>query len=80
ISALLGAFTGNVLGFHAKNGSGSRFIADMILRIDPINPHSAAALTKSFARWRDYDEGRRKLMQRELKRLSAKKLSANTSE
>ena len=81
ISALIGVFAGNVVGFHAKNGSGYRFIADMVLRIDPINPHSAAGLAKSFARWRDYDETRQTKMLRELKRLAGqKKLSPNTRE
>ena len=79
VSALVGAFAGNSLGFHAKDGSGYRFIADMILKIDPINPHSAAALVKSFTRWRDYDPKRQQLMQKQLKRLAAhKKLSANS--
>jgi aminopeptidase N len=81
ISALIGVFAGNGLGFHAKDGSGYRFIVDMILKIDPINPHSAAALAKGFVRWRDYDAGRQKLMKAELKRLSAhKKFSPNTAE
>jgi aminopeptidase N len=81
VSALIGVFTGNGLGFHNKNGSGYRFIADMIIKLDPINPHSAAGLTKSFVRWRDYDMARQKLMVAELKRLSGqKKLSPNVSE
>ena len=80
ISALIGAFAGNVLGFHAKNGSGYRFVAEMIARIDPMNPQSAARLTKAFARWRDYDDRRQKLMKAQLKRLAGKKLSANTAE
>ncbi|MDR3450940.1 MAG: aminopeptidase N [Alphaproteobacteria bacterium] len=81
VSALIGVFAGNILGFHAKDGSGYKFIADMILKIDPLNPHSAAGLAKSFVRWRDYDTKRQKLMQAQLKRLaSAKKLSPNTAE
>jgi aminopeptidase N len=81
ISALIGVFTGNILGFHAKDGTGYRFIADMIMRIDPLNPHSAAGLTKAFARWRDYDAGRQAKMVAQLKRLAAqKKLSSNVSE
>ncbi len=81
ISALVGVFTGNTLGFHAKDGSGYRFIADMILKIDPINPHSGAMLCKAFARWRDYDAERQELMQKQLRRLAAHtKLSANSSE
>jgi aminopeptidase N len=81
ISALIGVFAANGIGFHAKDGSGYRFIADMILHIDPLNPHSSAGLAKGFARWRDYDMGRQKLMQTELKRLAAhKKLSPNAAE
>jgi aminopeptidase N len=81
VSALIGVFAGNIVGFHAKDGAGYRFIVDMILRLDPINPQKASALAKSFARWRDYEPKRQKLMQRELKRLAGQKnLSANTRE
>ncbi|MFY9287218.1 MAG: aminopeptidase N [Alphaproteobacteria bacterium] len=81
ISALIGVFAGNALGFHAKSGLGYKFISDMILKIDPVNPQSAAHLCKAFARWRDYDPKRQRLMQKQLKRLAAKKkLSANSSE
>ncbi|MFA5041391.1 MAG: aminopeptidase N [Bdellovibrionales bacterium] len=81
ISALIGVFAANGLGFHARSGSGYRFIADMIIKIDPINPHSAAALAKNFTRWRDYTPERQKLMKAELLRLSKKKkLSPNTAE
>jgi aminopeptidase N len=81
ISALIGVFAGNGLGYHAKDGTGYRFVADMIIAIDPINPHSAAGLAKTFSRWRDYDAGRQKLMQKELRRIAGgKKLSANTAE
>jgi aminopeptidase N len=80
VSALIGAFTGNPRGFHARNGAGYRFIAMMILKIDPINPHAAAGLAKAFARWRDYESDRQKLMQTALKQLAKRKLSANTSE
>jgi len=81
-SALIGVFAGNALCFHAKDGSGYRFIADMVLKIDPLNPHSAAGLAKAFARWRDYDPPRQKLMKTELQRLlkAKKKLSANVVE
>jgi aminopeptidase N len=81
VSALIGTFTANIIGFHAKDGSGYRFIADRILDVDPINPNKASILAKAFARWRDYEPKRQKLMQRELKRLAkAKNLSANTRE
>ncbi|MDR3423667.1 MAG: aminopeptidase N [Alphaproteobacteria bacterium] len=81
VGALIGVFASNGLGFHAKDGSGYRFIADMILQIDPINAHRAGGIAKAFTRWRDYDPARQKLMLAELKRLSKQKnLSANTAE
>lgn len=81
VSALIGVFAANGLGFHAKDGSGYRYIADTLLKMDPINPHSAAALAKNFTRWRDYVPALQKLMVAELKRMAkSKKLSANTAE
>jgi aminopeptidase N len=81
VSALIGVFAGNALGFHAKDGSGYTFIADMILKMDAINPHSAAGLAKAFTRWRDYTPERQKLMKAQLVRLSKhKKLSVNAAE
>jgi aminopeptidase N len=81
VSALIGSFAGNIVAFHAKNGSGYKFIADMIIAVDPINAHKGSALAKAFARWRDYEPKRQTLMQRELKRLARHKtLSPNTRE
>jgi aminopeptidase N len=81
VSALLGSFAGNSLGFHAANGSGYRFVCRIIEKLDPINPHSAARLAKAFARWRDFEPKRRALMQKELKQLvKSKKLSPNCHE
>lgn len=81
ISALIGVFAGNGMGFHKADGSGYKFVADRILQIDAINPHSAAGLAKQFARWRDYDKKRQALMQKEIRRMAKnKKLSANTAE
>ncbi len=80
VRALIGVFAGNALGFHAKNGSGYRFIAEMILKVDPINPSTAALLAKSFSRWKAYTPALQKRMQAELKRLSKQKLSTNTAE
>jgi aminopeptidase N len=81
VSALVGVFGGNIMGFHAKDGSGYRFLSKLIMEIDAINPHVAAGLTKNFARWRDYDDKRQKLMLAELKKLGVhKKFSPNTAE
>jgi len=81
VSSLIGVFAANGLGFHAKDGSGYRFVADVILKIDSTNPMVAGGLTKNFARWRDFMPAQQKLMRAELIRLSKqKKLSPNTAE
>ncbi len=66
VSSLIGVFAANGIGFHAKGGQGYRFVADMALKIDKLNPLSAARLVKSFAQWRDYTKDRQKLMRAEL--------------
>ena len=73
VSALIGVFAGNNLGFHAKSGNGYRFVSEIIAKLDPINPHSASMLAKAFARWRDYEPGRRDRMQAALQFLKARK-------
>ncbi len=80
ISALLGVAAANAALFHAKDGSGYKFVADMVIQIDKINAHSAARLVKSFTSWRDYDAKRQAMMQKQLARLAKVKLSPNCAE
>lgn len=81
VSALLGAFTANPLGFHAEDGSGYIFMANMTAKVDRINPQAASRLAKAFLRWKDFGTKRRKLMRAALEKLAAKpKLSANVRE
>jgi len=67
VSALLGMFAGNPFGFHAADGSGYLFIAEQIIKLNKINPHSAARITKPFLRWRDFEPKRQKKMKAALK-------------
>ncbi len=81
VSALIGAFAGNPSGFHAKDGSGYQFVTEMIMKIDPLNPQSAAGLAKAFTRWRDYDPKRQAKMRSALSYLAVhKNLSPNCHE
>jgi len=69
---LIGAFAGaNPVRFHAEDGSGYAFLADMVLRIDPKNPQVAARLMGQFSRIARYDERRRKQMRGQLARILA---------
>jgi aminopeptidase N len=67
--ALVGALASNQRAFHDASGGGYRFLADMILAVDRINPQSAARQVPPLGRWRRFDEGRAALMRAELQRI-----------
>jgi aminopeptidase N len=71
LRALVGAFAANQRGLHAPSGRGYRFVADMILAADKLNPQTAARLVPPLGRWRRFDEGRAALMRAELERIAA---------
>jgi aminopeptidase N len=73
VRALVGAFaSGNPVHFHAKDGAGYRFVADVVLELDPKNPQLASRMASAFAQWRRYEPGRRAHMQSELVRISGR--------
>ena len=69
--ALVGAFAANQYAFHHGSGRGYRFVADMILAVDRLNPQSAARLVGPFGRWRRLEPARSALMKAELERIAA---------
>jgi aminopeptidase N len=72
VRALVGSFVaGNPVRFHAKDGSGYRFLADIVLQLDAINPQTAARLLRHMSRWRRHDAQRQALMAGELRRVLA---------
>ena len=71
LRALVGAFSVNQRAFHDASGRGYRFLADMILAADRLNPQTAAKLVPPLGRWRRFGEGRAGLMRAELERIVA---------
>jgi aminopeptidase N len=69
--SLVGAFAANQRAFHDVSGRGYRFLADMILAVDRLNPQTAARLVPPLGRWRRFDSGRQDLMKAELERIVA---------
>ncbi len=69
LRALVGAMTANQLIFHEPSGRGYRFLTDMLLRVDKLNPQTAAKLVPPLGRWRRFDESRATLMKAELERM-----------
>jgi aminopeptidase N len=69
--SLIGFFTvGNQVRFHAPDGAGYRFLADVTLELDSMNPQLAARLVSSFNPWRRFDAERRALMKQQLERIA----------
>ena len=71
VRSLVGSFGFNQVRFHAADGSGYRFLADMIIRLDPANPQIAARMVSPLGQWRRFDAGRQALMKAELARIVA---------
>ena len=81
VRALIGHFGANQWVFHAVDGHSYRFLADMILKVDPLNPQVAASMVPRLARWRRFEPNRAGLMRAELERIvAAPKLSKDVYE
>ena len=81
VRSLVGSFGANQVRFHAADGAGYRFLADMIIRLDPANPQIAARMVSPLGQWRRFDAGRQERMKAELRRIVAVPgLSKNTFE
>jgi aminopeptidase N len=81
VRALVGAFSGNHLRFHAADGSGYALVSETIRALDSINPQTAARMSGAFEAWRRYDAKRQGLMKGELETMTKMKgLSANLFE
>jgi aminopeptidase N len=71
LRSLVNAFAVNQRAFHDVAGGGYRFLADMILAVDPRNPQSAARLVPALGRWRRFEPKRGAAMRAELERILA---------
>lgn len=82
VRALIGAFAGqNLINFHAADGSGYRFLADLVIELNGFNPQIASRQLAPLTRWRKYDAGRQALMKAELERIrSSGELSSDVFE
>ena len=80
VRAVLGGLVANTPVFHAADGSGYRFLADQIARLDLRNPITASRLAKVFSRWQSYATERGERMREAMEQLASAGLSANTRE
>ncbi len=82
VRSLVGSFaSANQVRFHDASGAGYRFLADIIIALDPLNPQTAARISSPLGQWRRVDAGRQTLMQHELRRIQETPgLSTNAQE
>lgn len=79
-SLLLGT-SRSAVNFHASDGSGYEFIADMVLKVDSVNHQVAARIASAFTACQQLDQRRQALIQKQLKRILAHEgLSENVHE
>jgi aminopeptidase N len=67
--ALVSHFAANQWAFHDASGRGYKFLADMILEVDRLNPQVAARQVPSLGRWKRFEPQRAALMRPELERI-----------
>ncbi|WP_260925631.1 aminopeptidase N [Novosphingobium sp. 9] len=71
VRALYMALAVNPGAFHDASGEGYRTIGDLIRRLDPVNPQTAARFVPALGRWRRIEPVRAALMREELEKIVA---------
>jgi aminopeptidase N len=70
VYALIGGFIGgNPTVFHNTDGSGYKFLADTVIRMNEVNAKTATNLAKRFTQFKRYDAERQALMVKEMERI-----------
>ena len=81
VRALVAAFAmSNPVKFHDPEGWGYAFVADIIKKIDALNPALSARLATSFENWKRFTPDRQAAARKQLQNLEASKLSRNASD
>ena len=79
--SVFGALSMNAAGFHDPSGASYRLLADWLMKLDPVNPQTAARMCTAFETWHRYDADRQALIRGELERIAAAPgLSRDTAE
>ncbi|XP_008238923.1 PREDICTED: puromycin-sensitive aminopeptidase isoform X2 [Prunus mume] len=71
VYSLIGGFCGSPVNFHAKDGSGYKFLGEIVMQLDKINPQVASRMVSAFSRFRRYDETRQNLAKAQLEKILA---------
>ncbi len=63
VRSVVGGFAMNFKSFHDEQGAGYQFVADMIVKLNAINPQIAARFVKVLESWRKFTPQRSEQMQ-----------------
>lgn len=70
VRALIGSFAANPVVFHARDGSGYRFLRAMLTQLNSINPQVAARLIVPMIQFGRLDSTRKAMIREELQALA----------
>jgi len=70
--SVIGAFSMNAAGFHDPTGAGYDLVADWLIRLDGVNPQTAARMSTAFETWPRYDAARQAKMRAALERIAGR--------
>ena len=72
VRSLFGSFVmGNSHQFHDISGKGYRLLADLLIKLNSINPQTASRLITPLMSFKRYDATRQQLMREQLERVAA---------
>ncbi len=71
LRSVVGAFASNMSQFHAGNGEGYDFLADVLIEMDRKNPQIASRLAMPLTRWRKFEPECSARMKAALERVKA---------
>lgn len=72
VRSLIGAFSqANPVCFHESTGRGYRILADVVMKLNVINPQIAARLVSPLIQWKRFDASRQRLMKAQLEHIAA---------
>ncbi|MEX5726851.1 aminopeptidase N [Rhodovulum iodosum] len=70
--AVIGGLSANAAGFHDPSGASYELVADWLIRLDDVNPQTAARMSTAFETLGRYDASRQARMRAALERIAAK--------
>jgi aminopeptidase N len=79
--SVFGPLSANHAGFHHASGASYRLMADWLIKLDPLNPQTAARMSTAFESWSRYGADNQDIARAELSRiLKTPGLSRNLGE